>query len=73
MRKIIQLLFTISLILFMVGGTLLVLGQIMGIILMNGELMVQVTNIFSEPTFITASISGLLGFVYSYFPKEKQQ
>lgn len=73
MKKTVRLAFTIFLIIFMLGGTLLVLGQLVGMILMNGQLMLQASQLFGTPTFVCAAIAGFLGFIYSYFPKEKKQ
>lgn len=71
MKQMIKLAFTIFLIIFMIGGTLLVAGQLIGMILFNGELMTKASEIFGIPTFVCAAIAGFLGFIYSYFPKEK--
>ncbi|MGJ7919287.1 hypothetical protein [Neobacillus sp. LXY-4] len=70
MKELIRKGFTIFLMLFMFGGTLLVVGQLLGMIIQNGELMIQTSEYIGKPTFICAAIAGTLGFIYSYFPKE---
>lgn len=72
MKNIIRKGFTLFLILFMTGGSLLVIGQLLGLVIRNGELMVKTSELVGTPTFICAAIAGTLGFIYSYFPKEKK-
>lgn len=70
MKNIIKKLFTFFLVVFMVGGTLLVIIQLLGMVLRNGQMMVNATNYVGMPTFVCSAIAGVLGFIYSYFPKE---
>lgn len=72
MRELVKKLFTLFVLIFMVGGTLLVLAQLLGMILRNGQLMIDATNYIGMPTFICSAIAGFLGFIYSYFPKETE-
>ncbi|MGM0214749.1 hypothetical protein [Enterococcus sp. AZ109] len=71
MKSIVRKAFTLFLIIFMIGGTALVLGQLIGLIIQNGNLMVKTSELVGTPTFICAAIAGMLGFVYSYFPDKK--
>lgn len=64
--------FTFFLVLFMFGGSMLVLGQLVGLIIQSGELMIKTSEYVGIPTFICAAIAGVLGFIYSYFPKESK-
>lgn len=70
MKVLVRKLFTLFVIIFMLGGTILVLAQLLGMILRNGQLMINATNYVGLPTFVCSAIAGVLGFIYSYFPKE---
>lgn len=71
MKTLVRKAFTLFLMIFMIGGTALVFGQLIGLIIQNGDLMVQTSELVGPPTFICAAIAGMLGFVYSYFPDKK--
>lgn len=70
MKYLVKKLFTLFVVIFMIGGTLLVVAQLLGMILRNGQLMINATNYVGMPTFVCSAIAGVLGFIYSYFPKE---
>lgn len=72
MKEMIRKGFTAFLLLFMCGGSLLVIGQILGLVLRNGNLMIKASEVIGIPTFVCAAIAGTLGFIYSYFPKENK-
>ncbi|MFP7253454.1 hypothetical protein CHH91_05010 [Virgibacillus sp. 7505] len=71
MRKLAELLFKLFLIAFLACGTLLVFGQILGLILQNGDLIIQSAEWFKNPTIILSAIFSLVGFTLNYLPKEK--
>lgn len=71
MRKVIAFLFKTCLVLFLIGGTCLVLGQLTGIVFQNGDLIVKSWDVFSTPTFMISAIAGIFGFILGYFPKEE--
>lgn len=70
MKELVKKLFTLFVVIFMIGGTILVIAQLLGMILRNGQLMINATNYVGMPTFVCSAIAGVLGFIYSYFPKE---
>lgn len=70
MKKLLTVLFKVCLILFLLGGTCLVFGQLAGLIFQNGELVIKTWDIFANPTFILSALAGLIGFILGYFPKE---
>lgn len=72
MKNIFAILFKISLVLLILSGTFLVIGQVLGVLFQNGDLIISTKEIFSKPTFGLASIVGLLGFILGYFPDEKK-
>ncbi len=71
MRNIIAVLFKTCLVLFLLGGTCLVFGQLAGLILQNGNLVIKTWDIFANTTFIISAIAGIFGFILNYLPKDK--
>lgn len=71
MRKLAELLFKVFLVAFLACGTLLVFGQILGLILQNGDLIIQSAEWFKNPTIILSAIFSLVGFSLNYLPKKK--
>ncbi|WP_366247262.1 hypothetical protein [Terribacillus aidingensis] len=71
MRKLAELLFKLFLVAFLACGTLLVFGQILGLILQNGDMIIQSAEWFKNPTIILSAIFSLVGFTLNYLPKEK--
>ncbi|MFC7688002.1 hypothetical protein [Ureibacillus sp. GCM10028918] len=71
MRNIIAFLFKTCLMLFIVGGTCLVLGQLAGLLFQKGDWIIKSWELFANPTFIISAIAGIFGFILGYFPKEK--
>lgn len=67
----IAFLFKTCLLLFMIGGTCLVLGQLAGILFQKGDWIIKSWELFANPTFIISAIAGIFGFILGYFPKEK--
>ncbi|PMC34406.1 hypothetical protein CJ195_23430 [Bacillus sp. UMB0899] len=70
MKNILIFLFKFCLILFLLGGTCLVFGQLAGLIFQNGDLVMKTWDIFANPTFILSALAGLIGYILGYFPKE---
>lgn len=71
MRRLAELLFKLFLVAFLACGTLLVFGQILGLILQNGDLIIQSAEWFKNPTIILSAIFSLVGFTLNYLPKDK--
>ncbi|SEM50523.1 hypothetical protein [Terribacillus saccharophilus] len=71
MRKLAELLFKVFLVAFLACGSLLVFGQILGLILQNGDLIIQSAEWFKNPTIILSAIFSLVGFSLNYLPKKK--
>ncbi|HHW02554.1 MAG TPA: hypothetical protein GXX35_07060 [Thermoanaerobacterales bacterium] len=64
--KLMDILFVIGIILFMLLGSIIVLVQIFGVITLNGSLTINITKVIGNTTFIIASITGLIGFIEGY-------
>lgn len=67
----IAFLFKTCLLLFIIGGTCLVFGQLAGILFQKGDWIIKSWELFANPTFIISAIAGIFGFILGYFPKEK--
>ncbi|GAB2815310.1 hypothetical protein [Streptomyces daliensis] len=61
-----QFLFRVSVIGFLAGGLLLVLGQTLGIVVGDADWVTAVEEHAGPPTFVIAGISGLIAFALSY-------
>lgn len=72
MRNIIAFLFKTCLLLFLIGGTCLVFGQLAGVLFQKGHIVVKTWEVFANPTFMISAIAGIFGFILGYFPKEKE-
>ncbi|MGW2169493.1 hypothetical protein ACWC1C_03045 [Streptomyces sp. NPDC001705] len=66
-----QFLFRLSLIGFLAGGFLIVIGQLLGIALGDAVWVATVEEHAGPATFVIASVSGLLAFVLSYLHKDQ--
>lgn len=71
MQKILDTIFALSQIAFLLLGSAIVITQFAGIVTLNGELAVWGKNTFALPAFYAASVTGLTGFTLSYFYKWK--
>ncbi|MGW6753506.1 hypothetical protein [Streptomyces sp. NPDC055006] len=67
--RLLQLLFRLSVLAFLVGGVLIVLGQAAGIALGDAAWVSAVEEHAGPPTCIAASASGLIAFLLSYANK----
>lgn len=72
MRKIAEFLFKVFLIAFLACGSLLVFGQLIGIVIQNGDLIILSAEWFKNPTIILSAIFSLIGFSLNYIPKKKE-
>jgi hypothetical protein len=71
LRKIILPIFTVSLILFMVLGAIIVLVQLFSIITLNGALSISVYEGLKLWAIRFSAVAGFAGFAMSYLKKEK--
>ncbi|MFJ8924941.1 MULTISPECIES: hypothetical protein [unclassified Streptomyces] len=71
--RTLQFLFRLSVIGFLAGGFVVVIAQALGIALGDAGWVAAVGENAGPPTFITASVSGLLAFILSYVDKEKPE
>ncbi|ADD41326.1 hypothetical protein [Stackebrandtia nassauensis] len=58
--------FRTSLLLFLLGGAIVVATQAVGLVGGNGPLVEGAVTWVGTPTYVLAGLAGLLGFVLSY-------
>ncbi|MDA3628202.1 hypothetical protein OU415_22395 [Saccharopolyspora sp. WRP15-2] len=62
-------LFRISVIAFLAGGFILTFGQLAGVVIGDGAILVALENVLAVPTYVCAAIAGLLAFIEMYTSK----
>ena len=65
-RKVLDNVFVVGVIAFMLMGSAIVLIQAYCIVVADGALSKSIMKTLGKPTFIIASITGLIGFVQGY-------
>ena len=65
-RGILDRLFVIGLVCFLILGSFIVIGQFYGVITGNGALTVRIVKYLGNTTFYVATVVGLIGYVQSY-------
>ncbi|MFB5660413.1 hypothetical protein [Alteribacillus sp. HJP-4] len=73
MQLLLERLFTICLLLSLLLALSMVLSQLTGIIIGNGEVVVQSSEILTQPTIILAAIFSGLAFILGFFPKYQEK
>ncbi|WP_016882016.1 MULTISPECIES: hypothetical protein [unclassified Rhodococcus (in: high G+C Gram-positive bacteria)] len=58
--------FRVFLLAFLAGGFVLVFGQVLGIIVGQGSILVDLEEALAIPTYMCAAIAGLLAFAEMY-------
>lgn len=71
MKKSLEVCFIVSLILFLLAGSLLVIGQVVGILIQNGELITKSHEIFSKPAFLLSAMAGVSAYLLKQTKKQK--
>ncbi|MGF0313385.1 hypothetical protein [Rhodococcus sp. IEGM1428] len=51
---------------FVAGGFVLVFGQVLGIIVGHGSILIELEETLATPTYMCAAIAGLLAFTELY-------
>lgn len=71
--KVLRPIFTLCLILMFILGVIIVIGQTIAIITLNGTLATDTFKILGPYATIFASLTGLIGYILSYVePKKKK-
>ena len=58
--------FTVAVILLLLGGLAIVAAQVAGLVAGEGGWLTAVSETLEPPTFIAASVAGILAFLLSY-------
>ena len=67
MKRILEILFWITLVAFLVCGAVVVFGQLAGILLLNGGIVAGVDAAFADLAFSLATACALTAFILQYF------
>ncbi|GAA0349002.1 MULTISPECIES: hypothetical protein [Oceanobacillus] len=71
MQKFLEKAFIVSLILSILTALIMVLTQLFGLIIGNGELMINVSDLLLRTAIILAAVFSGIAFILGYFPKYK--
>lgn len=66
LRTGVRVAFVVSLVVFLLGGAVLVVGQAVALVLGDGHLVTVFAERLGPPTFTVATVCGLLAFVHEY-------
>ncbi|MEW9668121.1 hypothetical protein [Ammoniphilus sp. 3BR4] len=73
MKKTLEFLFMICLILFLISGALLVIGQVVGVILQNGDIILLSEEILAKPSFILSAMAGVIAYILNNLKDKTQE
>lgn len=71
--KIANFLFRMLLVVFLVGGAIIVVGQLLGVFLLSESIVVQVSDLVAPWTFAAATLCALCAFISRYQPDSSGQ
>ncbi|CAG9621227.1 hypothetical protein [Sutcliffiella rhizosphaerae] len=69
MRKIIMSIFILSVFLFTILGTVLVVGQMLGLFALQGSWVIGLDENLAKVVYFMTSIAAFSGYLLSYFKK----
>ncbi|WP_040977875.1 hypothetical protein [Oceanobacillus jeddahense] len=72
MQRIIKKLFILSIIGFAIVGFLLVLGQIAGLVIMNGTMIIKSSEYLSTIAYLLSAVAAILGFILHYMKVKEE-
>lgn len=73
MRKIILMIFIMSVFLFTLLGAVLVFGQLIGLFALKGSWVVGLDEHLASIVYFMTSIAAFSGYLLSYFKKPKRK
>lgn len=65
-RGILDVVFVIGLVAFLALGSVIVIGQLYGVVTADGALTMGMAKNLGKTTFYVASVVGLIGYIQSY-------
>lgn len=66
MTRVLEFCFRVCLALFLLGGFVIVLGQLVGVVAGSQPLVSSAAATIGPPTYALAGVTGLLGFALAY-------
>ncbi|RIM75474.1 hypothetical protein BU121_12010, partial [Staphylococcus xylosus] len=66
MEKLLEKIFAIFLLLSIVTALIMVIAQLLGLIILNGEFIIKVNDILLTPAIILAAIFSGVAFILGY-------
>lgn len=66
-QRAVRVAFVVTLALFLLGGFVLVGAQALELVAGDGDEMLRIAERVGPPTYVLASVCGLLAFVQAYF------
>jgi len=66
LTRIVRTVFTVAVLLLVVGGITIVGAQVVALVAGRGDWMTAISEVVGPPTFVAASVAGILAFVMSY-------
>ena len=64
--RIVRTVFTVAVLLLLVGGITIVGAQVVALVAGRGAWMTAISEVVGPPTYVAASVAGILAFVMSY-------
>ena len=65
-RGILDIIFVVGLVAFLALGSVIVIGQLYGVITGNGALTIAMTQNLGKTTFYISAVVGLIGYIQHY-------
>ncbi|GAF24317.1 MULTISPECIES: hypothetical protein [Shouchella] len=73
MRKVLMIIFICSVTLFILLGSVLVLGQLLGLLVANGNWVINLDENLASTVYFVTSIAAFSGYLLSYTKKKKTE
>ncbi|HUL00672.1 MAG TPA: hypothetical protein VLX29_07445 [Nitrospirota bacterium] len=71
LKKSLRALFAIGVITLMAIGTVIVIAQIYSLIILDGKLAISISQKLAKPACLSATLTGVIGFLQGYVFKIK--
>ncbi len=73
MQRFLERAFIVCLMLSVATAFILVLTQLLGLVMGDGNIMIRANEILLTPAIVLAALFSAFAFILGYFPKYKQQ
>lgn len=72
MTRLLEIIFIIFLFLSILTALILVVSQLIGLVIQNGEFMIQMNDLLLTPAIVFAAVFAAAAFILGYLPKYKK-